>query len=328
MTYRLMYSSLPKLRRDTAKSIANCLLSCKKCTRRDIAKYANISDMSASKAAASLFESGIISEKEQKSPSTKRPCGFISISCDNPYVIIDVSARVHKMYCLNASFNILSQYNYKCESSFSDSDNLNVFLERGYKAISEEISYFCGICVVTGSNYENEALISSITERVFSHAPDIIIDIGVAISYLMRSNIDHHLPVNSLFYINIGSGCESYFVFGDNVVKCNPHKLIGKNNAPVGDMIDSCVNSAELYEIIFDIFNCASAMLSPDVLILESDRFILGSQMAFNLSKKLKINFSDRRKLLISDKLPHLYIKGALHALLHTLIVNVLSNNN
>ena len=327
MIYRPLYTSLPKLRNDTAKKIAECILTHKKCTRRDIAKYAKISDMSASKAVASLFDSGIIYEKEQKSKDSGRCCGFVSISHDNPYIIIDISIKNYKMYCLNSDFTILSQYNYRYESRFSENDNFSIFIERGYSAISNSVTHFCGICLLTKSNFENSDFASNIIERVFSHAPDTIIDVGIAISHLMKSSIDRHLPVNSMFYINIGSGCESYFIFGEQIIKCNPHKLIGKNNVSMGDMIESCVSSLELYEIIFEIFNCASAMLNPEVLILESDRFILGSQMTFNLTKRLKINFSDPRRLLISDKLPHLYIKGALYALIHTLMVGILANN-
>ena len=324
MIYRPLYSTLPNIRKDSAEKIAECILSSKKCTRRDIAKYANISEMSASKAVSSLFDSGIISEKELKSKDSKRYCGFVSVSHDNPYIIIDISVKNYKMYCLNSDFTTLAQYNYKYESRFSLPDNVSIFMERGYKAMSDAVSHFCGICLLTKTNFEDTDLAKGTVKRVFSHEPDAVIDVGVAVSHLMRSNVDPHLPVNSLFYVNIGSGCESYFAFGDHVIKCNPHKLVGKNNVPIGDMIDSCVSSVELYKIIFDIFNCASAMLSPEVLILESDRFILGSQMTFNLSKKLKINFSDSRRLLVSDKLPHLYIKGALLSLTHTLMVRIL----
>ena len=326
MNYRHLYSTLPNIRRDSAEMIAECILRQKKCTRRDIAKYANISDMSATKAVSSLFDSGIISEKELKSKETGRQCGFISVSHDNPYIVIDISIRNYKMYCLNSAFKVISQYNYRYEDRFSLPDNLSIFMERGHKVMSEALSHFCGICLLTKHKFEDIEIAKSTVSRVFSHEPDATIDVGVAVSHLMHSNVDSHLPVNSLFYVNIGSGCESYFVLGENIIKCNPHKLVGKNNVPIGDMIDSCVSSLELYEIIFDIFNCASSMLCPEVLILESDRFILGSQMTFNLSKKLKINFADSRRLLISDKLPHLYIKGALLCLIHTLMVRVLAN--
>lgn len=328
MIYRPLYSNLPKIRKDSANKIASYLISHKRCTRRDIAEYASISDMSASKAVASLFDSGIISEKEQKNPVTKRPCGVISISQDNTYIIIDISGKAYTAYSMNCDFNVTHQYNYKYQSIFSQLDNLSIFLERAHKNLSDNISHFNGICVIIRKDLDDLTEILNMVERNFSHKPDAVIDIGDAVYHLAHSNVDYHLPVNSLFYINIGSGCESYFISGDQIMKCNPHKLIGKNNTLIGDMIDSCVSATELYEIIFDIFNCASAMLDPEVLALESDRFVLGSTMAFNLSKKLKINFPDRRRLLISDKLPHLYIKGALLALIHTLIVDILSSSN
>lgn len=326
MNYRPLYSTLPNIRKDSASKVAECILCHKKCTRRDIAKYADISEMSASKAVSSLFDSGIISEKELKSKSSGRQCGFISVSHDNPYIIIDLSIKNYKMYCINSSYTVISQYNYRYESRFSLPDNLSIFMERGYKIMSDAVSHFCGICILIRADFEEIDFAKSEAHRVFSHEPDAVIDVGVAISHLMRSKSDSLLPSNSLFYLNIGSGCVSYFVFGENIIKCNPHKLVGKNNVPIGDMIDKCVSAIELYDIVFDVLNCASSMLCPEVLILESDRFILGSQMSFNLSKKLKINFTDSRRLIVSDKLPHFYIKGALLALIHTLMIRILTS--
>ena len=93
MTYRHLYSSLPKIRKDTAIRIANHIVSHASSTRKDIALDANISLMSASKAVASLFDSGIISEKERISKATLRPCGHVSLFPDNTFIIIDITDK-------------------------------------------------------------------------------------------------------------------------------------------------------------------------------------------------------------------------------------------
>ena len=66
-------------------------------------------------------------------------------------------------------------------------------------------------------------------------------------------------------------------------------------------------------------------MLNPSVFILESDRFILGSASASGFAQKLKATFDDKRKIIISDKRPHYYIKGGACELMRKLMIEIMT---
>ena len=281
--------------------------------------------MSATKVASLLFESGIVSEKEKKSLKTNRPCGYISLYRENNFIIVDISSTPYKMICLGGELNVVCEYTYKYQTIFSEADNLRIFCERGYEHLSQSVKYYSGICALVPDKYEFIQEICDIITSCFHRAPDNITYLSDAIGRLRMSSTDTRLPCDSLFYLNISNDVTSYFVADKISIKCDVSKLILKNHKSVKQAVNECIGISELCEAVFDIFNCASAMLDPSVFILESDRFILGSASAANFAQKLKATFDDKRKLIVSDKRPHFYIKGAACELIRQIIVDILS---
>lgn len=325
MIFRRLYSTLPKMKKSYAETVADHIISTKHTTRKDIADACNVSLMSATKAASILFDSALVNERERKCPKTNRACGYLSISKENNFIIIDVSNTPYKMICVNGELNTVCEYTYKHQSIFSETDNLRIFSERGYAHLSEGVKYYSGLCVLLPDSYSSKDEIISLVESNFHHSPDKVICLCDAVSRIRESAIDTHLPTNSLFYLNISEGISSYFVKDNCAIKCDVSKLISKNRKTVGQAIMECISASELSETVFDIFNCASALLDPSVFILESDRFILGSASASNLAQKLKATFDDKRKLVISDKRPHFYIKGGACELIRQVIIDILT---
>lgn len=325
MTYRKLYSSLPKMKESHAISVADHIISTKQTTRKDIANAGNISLMSATKAASLLFDSALVNEREKKCPKTNRMCGYLSLAKENNFIIVDVSSSAYKMICVDGELNTVCEYSYKYQSIFSELDNLRIFCERGYTHLHNNLKCYSGLCVLTPDSYSLNNDLNSLIGSNFRRSPDKIISLCDAISRLRISAADPHLPCNSLFYLNISDNVSSYFVKKDISIKCDVPKLILKNRKSAAQAIRECISASELAETVFDIFNCASAMLDPSVFILESDRFILGASSAANFAQKLKATFDDKRKLVISDKRPHFYIKGAACELIRQIIVDILS---
>lgn len=325
MTYRKLNSTIHKMKESHAISVADHIISTKQTTRKDIANAGNISLMSATKAAALLFDSALVNEKERKHPKTNRMCGYLSLSKENNFIIIDVSSTPYKMICVDGELNTVCEYVYKYQSIFSETDNLRIFSERGYTHLHENVKCYSGIAILTPDLYSLNDELISLTESNFRHSPDKIITLCDAISRLRISATDPHLPCNSLFYLNISDNVSSYFVQKDISIKCDVPKLILKNRKSAAQAIRECICVSELAETVFDIFNCASAMLDPSVFILESDRFVLGASSAANFAQKLKATFDNKRNLVISDKRPHFYIKGAACELIRQIIIDILS---
>lgn len=325
MKFRKLYSTLPKMKQSYAEAVADHIISARSTTRKDISDSCCMSLMSATKAVSVLFDSTLISERERKSVKTNRPCGYISLSKENDFIIIDLSTSPYKMICVDGEFNTICEYSYKYQSIFSEIDNLRIFCERGYTHLSENIKYYSGLCALIPDSYSLNNELFSLIESIFHRAPDKVISLCGAVSRLQACDLDVHLPTDSLFYLNISKNISSYFITKEFSIKCDVQKLVLKNRKSVGQAISECISASELTDTVFDIFNCASAMLNPSVFILESDRFILGSSSAANFAQKLKATFDDKRKLVISDKRPHFYIKGAACELIRQVIIDILS---
>ena len=286
MIYRKLYSTLPKMKQSHAKAVADHIISTRQTTRKDISSACNISIMSATKAASLLFDSTLVNERERKNTKTNRPCGYISLSRENNFVVIDISSTPYKMICLDGELNSVCEYTYKYQSFFSESDNLRIFCERGYTYLNDNVKYYSGLCVLVPDSYALINEIDLLIQSSFHRAPDKIIPFIDAVSRLRLSSAGSHLPCDSFFYLNISDILSSYFVTEKFSIKCDISKLVLKNRKNVYQTVNECISASELIEAVFDIFNCASAMLDPSVFILESERFILGSSSAVNFAQR------------------------------------------
>lgn len=316
-------STLPKIKESNAQKIAEAMLNIKSPTRADIAKRASVTEMTVCRAMSKLSDAGVIEEHFTKNGKT---AASLSFSSELNFIIIDLTLYEYEAYLLDASNNIIEKYSYLSKSSNDLIDDLIIFLERAKEVFSKKVKHFCSIAVIADRNCISDNEINSALCESFLFPADLILDIPSCLQNLIFSAIDCHFPADSLYYLNLGKRNLAYFVKDSFYIKSSIEALNDTDGRRLSEKIECCINAPQLYDIIFKVVNSASAILDAKLFLIESDRFILGSNLGFSISEKLKATFDDKRKLLVSDVKPPYYIKGASVSLQKKIIKNILEN--
>lgn len=319
-------STLPHIKHKNAKAIAEAIFNIKSPTRGSIAQYAGVTEMTVCRAITKLGDSGFTQENTVKKQALKNSASNISIADNLKLIIIDLTHDEYAIYLLSSSLKMLDKFSYIHNYSLDLSDNLSIFLSRAHSQFSKKANHFSGIAVIwNDKNYNDKDAIDAIGE-CFAAPITASLKISDCLESLRASAIDPHLPAENMYYLNLGSRNFAYFVTKDYTIKSNPQMLVTHKGDQLGDKIKECLGAEQLYEIILSVINSASAILDAKLYLIESDRFILGNNMGFSISEKLKLKFGDRRKIFVSDAKPNYYVKGAAIALQTEIIKNILTN--
>ena len=308
---------------DNAKKIAEAIINIKLPTRKDIAKHADVSEMTVCRALAILDESGFIEERaaDNQHISKLRITPDPSLS----FIVIDVNDPDYCAYLLSADSTLIEEHRHTFNPTLDADQNLSICLDRAKMKFSLKANGFSGVGVIFNDESYSDPNICRAIEESLECPITATMTEKDCISSLRGSSIDSHFPCDSMYYLNIGNNNLAYFINKDCIIKSNPSILVDASGKTCGDLISSCITPEQAYEIIYNIINSASAMLDPQLFIVESDRFILGKSTGAILSERLKLSINDKRRLLISDARPSYKIKGALITLQKEIIKSILS---
>lgn len=323
MKYKKLHSDLAHMRAENAHILADAFYRKKNMTNRDLSEFTGLCDVSVSKASTILFDSGMISEDKYIDPNTKRDRSRISVYKNNSFILCDLSLQNCAMLCFDGSLNVISRY-HDNKTLDADYDDIERFIIRAVSEISRHISTYCGICVILPKDTILAEDVSRAFENILCRTPDAFLTRRDCIVSLSNTHLDLDAPPESLFYINIGENFEGYYTSNGLACTCDLDRFIFENEGHAYICAKELFSSQELLGILYDILNSARALLSPSISIIESERFILGSQSAANLSHKLKMGFSEKKKLYVSDRRPYYYQIGAMTHLTKLLIERIL----
>ena len=315
--------ALRETKTPTASLIAEAIINLKIPTRRSIAEYSGVTEMTVCRAVSRLCDSYLISERL----SSKNRAQALYISEDLRFIIADLTLDVYSAYLLDAKGKIYSQMNYTFNHSVDDVDNLTIFSERARSLFSENTSEICGIGLIFADADELFRFkATDIFTDCFTGARALDLDAPSCLSSLLSSSCDSLFPTDSMYYLCLGNRSFAYYIRDGVIIKSNPRLLIDRNGNMLRDRIYGCITPEIVSDAVFNIVNSASALLDPRLILVESDRFVFGSEINNCIADKLKISFRDGRRLRLSDSLPHYYVKGGLLALQKHIIENALSN--
>ena len=317
-------SSLPNIKHTNASAIAEAIINVKAPTRNKIAKYANVTTMTVCRAISKLQDAGFIQESAQKSKSARSGAASLCVANDQKFIIIDLTDDKYGVYLLSANYKELDKLYYMYNHSLDASDNLSICLERARAQFSQKTDHFSSIALIT-KDKANSGYVEAEITRCFSAPVTSTLEISDCLINLRASAIDSHFPAENMYYINLGTRNIAYFVTDTFTVKSSPQLLMDKFGSTVKDKINTCIGAEQLYDIIYNVVNSASAILDAKLFLIESDRFILGNNVGFSISEKLKLKFGDRRKMFVSDTKPPFYVKGAAIALQKETIKDILT---
>ena len=304
-----------------ADAVANAIINIKSPTRKSIAKFASITEMTVCRAISRLSDSGFIQENTASSGANT-----VSVADNLKFIIIDLSIDEYCAYLLSSSYKAIDQFSYTYNHSLDFADNLAIFLDRAKSAFSKKSNHFSGIAVISDIfDEQNKANVLNVIDQCFGNPFCTFLSTPESLSTLKNSAIDSHFPADSMYYICLGHRNTAYYLNSNSIIKSNPSVLVDTNGNSLGEKIKHCISPEILTEIVFEVVNSASAILDAKLFLIESDRFVLGGGISTKIAEKLKLRFKDGRKLFISDAKPNYYIKGAAVSLQKELIKNILS---
>lgn len=318
-------STLPHIKSTNAELISKAILNIKAPTRKSISKYCAVTEMTACRAVARLEDAGFIQEKATKGQGPHAPASAIAIADHLSFIIIDLTLNEYDIYLLSSHHKILQKHSYTYNPSLDFPDNLAILLSRAKAAFSAKTNHFSGISVILNEGDFDKCSIQKTILDCLGTTATLILEISDCLNNLRESSVESHFPAENLYYLNLGKRNLAYFITEKFSIKSNPKILIDENGKRLEENLISCINAEQLYSIICSIINSASAILDAKLFLIESDRFILGNNMGFSVSKKLKLKFQNSRKILVSDSAPPFYIKGAAIALQKEIIKNILT---
>lgn len=311
------------VKKTTASLIADAVISIKNPTRRSIAQYCGITEMTVCRAVSRLTESYLIDER----PSKKSRSQELYIPDDLRFIIADLTLDVYSVYLLDARGRAHAQMNYTYNHSIDDTDNLIILSERAHSLFSDKANKPNGIGIIfADADDVFKFKATDIFSDCFGGIRAIALDLPLCLSALLRSSCDSHFPTDSMYYLCLGNRNLAYYVRREIVIKSNPALLVDNDGNTLREELESCISPEMVCDVIFKIVNSASALLDVELFLVESDRFVFGSGINNSIADKLKISFRDGRRLYLSDSLPHYYIKGGLLALQRDIITSALSN--
>ena len=323
MKYLSHSSKTKEIKPSNAALISKALTNLKTPTRKSIAAYASVTEMTVCRAVARLTDSGFALESPMKNDASHQ----ISIAENLRFIILDLSADTYFAHLLTPTGKSCEQISYNFNHRADAFDNLSVFLDRAYDLISKKTNHFSGIGIIFSLQDNN---FKSQTNKLVADrflCPSVFnIDIPSALLSLKDSSIDSYFPSSSMYYLCIGNRNLAYFLGDGFAIRSNPQILIDESGKTLEEDMNRCISPEMLYDIIFKIVNSASALLDAKLFVIESDRFVFGSSISHNLAEKLKVSFTDERRICFSDQRPNYYIKGALIALQNEVARNILSN--
>ncbi len=325
MQYLNHHSNTKEIKAATATAIAKAIFHIKSPTRKDIAQNAGVTEMTVCRAVSHLEDAGFICEDTIKNDNTNRRKHKISVAENLRFIVADLTSWEYSIYLLSSNYKTLEQFHYQYNHSIDFSDNLQIFFERAKILFSQKANHFSGISVICDKTSLNTNTVNQAITQCFGSPLCLIINIADCLKCLTDSAIDSHFPAENLYYLHLGHKNFAYFITNEYTIKSNPQILIDNSGNSLDEHIKSCISPEQLYGIIINIVNAASAMLDAKLYLIESDRFVLGSNIGFNIAEKLKLNFSDKRRLFISDTKPQFYIKGAAIALQVKIIKHILA---
>lgn len=323
MRYKKLHSELAHMRAESAHLLSDAFYRKKNMTNRDLAAYTGLSEVSVAKASDILFDSGMISEDKYTNPDTGRECSRMSLYKNNSFILCDLSLKSCAMLCLDGSFNVIAHYHEK-RALDATYDDIERFIIRAEGELSRHITSYSGICVILPKDTSSKEDAARAFENIFGHIPEVFLTRRECIVSLCGTHLGLDSPPESLFYINIGEDLEGYYTSNGLTCTCDLDRFIFKDVEDAYTGVGELFSSQELLGILYEILNSARALLSPTVCIIESERFILGSQSAVNLSQKLKMSLSEKKKLHISDRRPYYYQVGAMVHLTQVLMESIL----
>ncbi len=316
-------SAARETKRPTASLIADALINIKNPTRRSIAEYCGITEMTVCRAISRLADSYLIDERQSKKSRSQE----LYISDELRFIIADLSFNIYSIYLLDARGRLYAQMNYAYNHSIDDTDNLIILSERARSLFSDKASKLSGVGIIFAEAddiFKFKAI--DIFSDCFAGARALALDVPSCLSSLLRSSCDSHFPTDSMYYLCIGNRNLAYYVSNEVVIKSNPSVLIDNDGNMLREKLESCISPEMVCDVVFKIVNSASALLDVKLFLVESDRFVFGSGINNSIADRLKLSFRDGRRLYLSDSLPHYYVKGGLLALQKYIITNTLSN--
>ena len=323
MQYIKHNSTTQAIKPANAHALANAILNVKSPTRKDIAKLANVTEMTVCRAISRLSDSGFIQEN-----TTSSGANTVSIADNLKFIIIDLTLDEYCAYLLSSSYKAIEQFSYTYNHSIDISDNLAIFLDRAKATFAKKANHFSGIAVISDIfDEQSKSNVLNVINQCFASPFCTFLSTPECLSALKNSAIDSHFPANSMYYICLGRRNTAYYLNSDFTIKSNPSVLVDTNGNSLGEKIKHCISPEILTDIVFEVVNSASAILDAKLFLIESDRFILGGGISVNIAEKLKLRFKDGRKLFVSDAKPNYYIKGAAVSLQKELIKNILAKS-
>lgn len=325
----------------TALKLADVLAKESGCSRMCIAHKSGLSLCTVNRVIGYLIDNGVLSENYARLNGEAKTCGHVYFNKRRIFTVVNLSSAKFSVWRLNEQLGLLRYFEYSYNQSISSYDNVEYFLRRAKFELwnnNEEI------------NSENYIIIGSMNDLLKSHSlshRDILIDfvsyaekvlkevfsaefvslVSVA-KTLEYSDFSGFVPNYELMRTN-------YIYLGDEPFICCTEKGRHLFISPISENIGGMRNrfsysmyGAKLTDFLSGLIGSVESWITPDKTIIDSDVYVINSEVAEIVKKNLILKFHRASDIVIYPFKPPLYVRGAGLLLKREVILNALTESD
>lgn len=326
-----------KINPKTALKISDALAKYSGSSRMSLALKSDLSLCTVNRVVGHLTSVGILSEKYNRSEGEAKICGHVYFGKRQILTVIDLSDYRFSVFRMNEQLDLLNRFEYSYNQSVSFYDNIEYFLRRAKHELwknetqTDIPEYFIIIDTMNGfpdgcSLLHNEGLkayINQTVHEIFSVGFVKITSVESAMQYSDSTGLTcgyEPLRVN-------------YICLRENPFMCCTEKsksiFIGpiseKGGVEPNGRFSYSMKGAVLPEFLSELMGSVCRWLSPDMTVIDSDVYVIHSELAQVIKRKLNLKFRYSSNVTVYPFKPMLYVRGAGLMLKREIILNALT---